>query len=92
MNNKEFESEMLTLENDIGETERFYVLDVVEYNGTEYLVLSPENVESFETDIVILEIQNVGDDEEEYCGIEDEELLDAVFEKFKRLHKDEFDE
>ena len=90
MNNNDYEQDILTLENDLGETERFYVLDVVEHEGVEYLVLTPENEDSFETGIVILEIQNV-DDEEEYVGIVDEELLEMVFQKFKKRHKDEFD-
>ena len=88
--NTDFEQDMLVLENDLGETERFYVLDVIEHEGVEYLLLSPENEEDFEAEIVILEIQNVGD-EEEYAGIEDEELLETVFQKFQKRHKDEFD-
>ena len=89
--NNDFEQDMLTLENDLGETERFAVLDVVEFEGLEYLILNPENEESFEQEIVILQIQSVSDDEEEYVGIEDEELLEAVFQKFQKRHKDEFD-
>ncbi|MBQ3416378.1 MAG: DUF1292 domain-containing protein [Ruminococcus sp.] len=91
MNNNNFEQDMLTLENDLGETERFAVLDVVEFEGLEYLILNPENEESFEQEIVILQIRSVSDDEEEYVGIEDEELLEAVFQKFQKRHKDEFD-
>ena len=88
--NNEYEQEMLVLENDLGETERFYVLDVIEHEGMEYLVLAPENEDSFEKEIVILEIRYI-DDEEEYVGIEDEELLEAVFQKFRKRRKDEFD-
>lgn len=88
--NNDYEQDMLILENDLGETERFYVLDVIEHEGVEYAVLSPENEESFEAEFVILEIQNVGD-EEEYAGIEDEELIEMVFQKYRKRHKDEFD-
>ena len=67
-------------------------LDLVEYDGREFVVLLPvEGVE--EGEVVILEIEDNGEDTEEqtYVSIEDEAVLMKVFEIFKEKFRDEFD-
>lgn len=39
---------------------------------------------------MILKIESSDDDEEEYVSVEDQYVLDAVFEIFKEKFKDEF--
>ena len=88
----EEEISILTLTDENGEEINFEYLDCVEYNGVEYLVLAPEGDEEGET--VILEVQPVDEENENYVGVEDEEVLNAVFGIFKEKYKDilEFEE
>lgn len=95
MNNKnipvEEEPTILTLHDDEGNEEEFEFLDVVEYQGAQYIVLFP--LEEDDMEIVILKVEEIeGNDEEEaYVAVEDEAVLDAVYAIFKERFKDEFE-
>ena len=83
---EEEEVSILTLTDEKGEDTDFEYLDCIEYNGKEYLVLMP--VESVETEIVILEIEPVDEENENYLAVEDEKLLNEVYAIFKEKYKD----
>ena len=83
---EEEEVSILTLTDEKGEDTDFEYLDCIEYKGKEYLVLMP--VESVETEIVILEIEPVDEENENYLAVEDEKLLNAVYAIFKEKYKD----
>ena len=80
----EEEVNILTLTDEHGEETEFEYMDAVEYMGKEYLVLMP--VES--TEIVILEVQPVDEETENYVSVKDEAIMDAVFEIFKERYQD----
>ena len=61
-------------------------MDSIEYEGKEYLVLIPVEDESGE--IVILEIEPVDEETENYLSVDDEAVLNAVFGIFKEKYKD----
>lgn len=82
----EEEESILTLTDENGEDMQFEYLDCIEYQGTEYLVLMPADEESNE--IVILQIQPVDEENENYLAVEDEAVLDAVYNIFKERYKD----
>ena len=82
----EEEVSILTLTDENGEEINFEYLDCIEYQGVEYLVLAPEGDEEGET--VILEVQPVDEENENYVGVEDEAILNAVFGIFKEKYKD----
>ncbi len=84
-----YEPQLITLEDNEGNEVEFELLDVVEYEGEEYIVLIENDEEA--QDVVILKIESVDDETENYVGIDDEELLANVFETFKEKYKDEFD-
>ena len=84
--NEEEEVSILTLTDENGQDVNFEYLDCLEYEGVEYLVLAPEEDDSGE--IVILEIQPVDEENENYLAVEDEEVLNAVFAIFKEKFKD----
>ena len=67
-------------------------LDLVEYDGREFVVLLPVEGDE-EGEVVILEIEDNGEDtkEQTYVSIEDEAVLMKVFEIFKEKFRDEFD-
>ena len=85
----EYEPQLITLEDNEGNEVEFELLDVIDYEGDEYIILI-ENDENAQ-DVVILKIESVDDETENYVGIDDEELLSTVFDAFKEKYKDEFD-
>ncbi|MCH5300877.1 MAG: DUF1292 domain-containing protein [Ruminococcus sp.] len=94
LNNEDFasdvqeEANIIVLTDDEGNDVEFEFLDTVEYEGNEYIVLM-ENVEDTE-EVIILKIENLDDENENYVGVDDEETLNAVFKIFKERFKDEF--
>ena len=78
---QEEESSILTLTDENGEDMDFEYLDCIEYEGKEYLVLMPAEEDSNE--IVILEVEPVDEENENYLAVEDEAVLDAVYTIFK---------
>ncbi len=88
----EEEVSILTLTDENGVDVNFEYLDCIEYEGVEYLVLLPEDEEDDE--IVILEVEPVDEENENYLAVEDEAVLNAVFAIFKEKFQDvlEFEE
>ena len=84
----EEEIQILTLTDENGTESQFEYLDCIEYEGKEYLVLLPAEDESAE--IIILEIEPVDEENENYLAVEDQETLDAVYAIFKERFKDVF--
>ena len=82
----EEEQNILTLTDENGNETAFEYLDVIEYKGEEYLILMPAEEESDE--IVILLIEPVDEENENYLAVEDEATLMAVYEIFKERYKD----
>ncbi len=82
----EEESSILTLTDEDGQEVDFEYLDSVDYAGKEYLVLMP--ADQTETQIVILEVEPVDEENENYLSVNDEAVLDAVYGIFKERYKD----
>jgi uncharacterized protein YrzB (UPF0473 family) len=82
----EEEVSILTLTDENGEDVNFEYLDCIAYQGKEYLVLLPEEEESDE--LVILEVEPVDEEIENYLAVEDEAVLNAVYGIFKEKYQD----
>ncbi len=85
---KNAEDLKVVLYDEEGNEASFEFIDLIEYNGREFVVLLPENDE--EGEVVILEIEYTNDKEEGYISIDSEETLMAVFEIFREKNKDRF--
>ena len=83
---EEEESNLLSLTDENGQETVFEYLDVIEYQGKEYLILLP--VEDEDGQVVILEIEPVDEENENYLSVNDEVLLNAVYDLFKEKYKD----
>jgi hypothetical protein len=84
---------IIVLNDEDGNEVPFEFLDLIELDGEEYVVLLPaEEDESEEAgEVVILKVEDTESEEEEsYVSVEDEEVLNKVFEMFKEKFKDEF--
>ena len=82
----EEEVSILTLTDENGADIDFEYLDCIEYQGKEYLVLMPMEEESNE--IVILEVEPVDEENENYLAVNDEDVLEAVYAIFKERFAD----
>ena len=71
---------IITLTDDDGNDVDFLLLDVVEYQEKDYLVLLPLEEEE-EDNVLILQVERNGE-EETYVGVEDEAVMNAVFDLF----------
>ena len=78
------EESILTLTDENGVEAEFEYLDCIEYEGKEYLVLLPMDSD----EIVILEVEPVDEENENYIAVESEDILDAVYEIFKARYQD----
>ena len=94
MENEELDDNIVVLNDEEGNEVQFEFLDLVELDDEEYVVLLPvtDEGEEDEGEVVILKLEDTDDDSEEesYVGVEDEEILNKVFEIFKEKFKDEF--
>ena len=77
---------ILSLTDENGEETQFEYLDCIEYEGKEYLVLMP--ADELATEIIILEVEPVDEETENYVSVSDENVLNAVYDIFKDRYKD----
>ena len=83
---QEEESSIIMLTDENGNDVEFEYLDCIEYEDKEYLVLIPNEEDAEE--IVILQIEPVDEETENYISVENEATLNAVYEIFKDRFKD----
>lgn len=83
---QEEETSTLMLTDENGVDTEFEYLDCIEYDGKEYLILLPLDDE--EGGIVILEVEPVDEETENYLSVGDEQILNAVYSIFKDRYKD----
>lgn len=83
----------IVLQDEDGESVVFEFLDFIESDGAEYVVLLPtEDEGKNQHEVVILQIEESGDDEtESYLSVDDEATLMRVFSLFKDRFKDVYD-
>ena len=91
-NNGEELDNIIILNDENGNEVKFEFLDLMEYEGEEYIILLPTEESEDNDEIVILKVEDVEDDPdmETYVSVDDEDTLNAVFEMFKEKFKDEF--
>jgi len=85
----EEEEGVLLLTDENGEETAFEYLDCIEYEGKEYLVLMPMEEDSGE--VVILEVEPVDEEVENYLAVEDEALQGASFANFEEKFRDQLE-
>ena len=82
---------VITLTDSDGSDVDFEVLDIVPYKEHEYVVMLPVDDESDSPEAVILELLEAEEDNEEDMlqGVDDEDILNAVFNLFMEKNADE---
>ncbi len=88
--NEEENENYITLTDDDGNDVSFEILDTVEYSGRLFAVLIPFDEE--DDGVVVLEVLPSDDpDYDDFVAVEDEELVNEVFEEFKKNYQGEYD-
>lgn len=66
----------------------FEILDLIELDGVEYIILMPYDSQEEQTQVFVFEIVPSGDDDEleTYIGVEDEAIIDQLYEIFCERH------
>ena len=94
LNNEQLEDNVITLKDEDGNDVDFEFLDVVEYEGNDYVVLLHLEADEDEAEEVIILKEDkefpTAEDESSYVSVEDENVLNTVFQIFKERFKDEF--
>lgn len=88
------EDDIVELTTDDGKKLKFFFVGTIEYKGKNYSAFEPaEEIEGLsEDDLVIFELAGDGEDDAELLPVEDEKLLDEVFEEFcKALDEEDAD-
>ncbi len=80
---------IITLTNENGEEIEYELVDSITYENAEYVVLLP--VEDGDCEAVILAVESDGEDMENYVAVDDEEILEGVYEIFKERFADQLD-
>ena len=88
----DYEDDIVELTTDDGKKLKFYFVGTLEYQGKNYSAFEPaEQIDGIDDDDLII-FELAGDDEEtaDLLPVEDEAILDAVFEEFcKALEEEE---
>ena len=90
MSENEEMDNIIVLNDEEGNEVEFEFLDLIEYEGEEYVVLLPAEETDDAGEVVILQVEDIDTDEESYISVEDEDTLNKVFDIFKDKFKDEF--
>lgn len=87
---EEFDNKII-LNDEAGNEVEFEFLDLIEYQGEEFVVLLPCDEADEAGEVVILKLEDTDDEENEsYASVDDESVLNAVFDIFRDKFKDEF--
>jgi deoxyxylulose-5-phosphate synthase len=81
LNNEELDN-IIVLNDEEGNEVEFEFLDLIEYEGEEYVVLLPVEEADEAGEVVILKLEDTeSEDEESYVSVDDEEVLNKISKK-----------
>lgn len=88
--NKKQNENLIILTDERGKRIRFEHLDTVEYEGEEYVVLYPADAGDDEpVHILRISAEDIDTNEMEYEGLDDDDLIQAVYEVFLERWEEE---
>lgn len=88
-NVEEFDDIITLYDEDNNEVQCEFI-DYIEYDGNEYIIMLPLDEPTENSEVIILEVKKLSEDEEEYLTVEDEDVLNDVYDLFKEKYQDEF--
>ncbi|MCR5782548.1 MAG: DUF1292 domain-containing protein [Clostridia bacterium] len=92
MEDNEFGQE-IELTADDGTVQKFELLDVIDYQENTYAVLLPiPEDEEEEVCFIVLQLEEIDDEYDNYLNVDDDDIVQAVFRIFTDKNPDFFDE
>ena len=87
------EANIVVMTDEDGNEVEFEFIDLVEYEGEKYVILLPADEDDDSGEVVILRLEESEEDEEteSYVGVDDDDILEAVFAIFKERFQDVFE-
>jgi len=85
------ENSTLTFYDENNEAIELEIVDSFELGDKKYAALATPEVEDEESEVFIMRLETISDDEDAFVMIEDEAELDAAFEMFRDRCSEEFD-
>lgn len=82
------ENSIIELEDEDGNKVEFELLDYIEYKGEDFIVMLPLDDDS---SVIILKVEPLDDENENYVPIEDEAKVNKIFELFKERNAELYD-
>lgn len=89
MNDESISDNIVILNGEDGSEIHFEFLDLITYRKKDYVVLLP--IEGDTDQVVILQVESIGSDEESYISVDNEYTLEIVFSLFKERNQHEFE-
>lgn len=88
----EAENKILELQDEEGNVYKFEMLAVIEYEGADYALFLPVDSQGANAELVHIFLieENLDSDEDNYVGIEDEGVINAVYNIFMEKYKEEY--
>lgn len=87
------DGDIIEFEGDDGSVEQYEFLDLIEYQGADYVLLYPhsDNIENLDSVHIFEVIEELDSEYDSYAGVADQKIVDAVYDIFKEKHKDDPD-
>ncbi len=85
------ENSTLTFYDENNEAIELEIVDSFELGDNKYAALATPEVDDEESEVFIMRLETISDDEDAFVMIEDEAELDAAFEMFRDRCGEEFD-
>jgi len=84
---EEFGADHITIVDDEGNEHELEVCEEMNYNGNDYMLFLPADIDEDDPDFgfIILRVIQCEDGTQEYEDVEDERLLNEVYERFMAL-------
>ena len=81
------------VDDETGETEKFIYMMTMDKEDRQFAILEPEELgEDEESEVVILEIVESGEEEYDLIPVEDDDLLEAIFNEYVEIINNDEDE
>lgn len=88
------EDRIIELVDEEGDTERFIYMMTMDKGEKRYAILEPEALEDEEeSEVVILEVVETGEEEFDLIPVEDDDLMESIFNEYVEIiNSQDFDE
>lgn len=90
LNQDELDDDVVILEDEDGNAVTFQFLELVTVDAKPYAVLMPLDEEDEDMGVVIVEVVDLGTDNEHYDAVLDDALNDRIFQQFRKEFGDKY--